>query len=193
MLTARVVVLVLWFLQPLMPFSQSLAFRSVASREETIAVEVCPPDFVTEVIRIGTFLVFGAEVRSENLELLQEVRIGIHWCIAVTSRIGDVRTVGHDVQRVRPARCRRSCCSADLASPASPLALIPMFGQCSWTCSRTGIDAEPGLILMYSAALLLTCVKFCNSFVVERERFFAGVDGRDREVRGSAVTSTVCV
>ena len=46
------------------------------------------------------FLVFGAEVRGLNLELLNEIRVRIDRRVAVAAWIGYVGAVGGDVQRV---------------------------------------------------------------------------------------------
>ena len=46
------------------------------------------------------FLFFRAKVRRQNLEFLNEIRIRIHWCIAVAARIGDVSPIRRYVERI---------------------------------------------------------------------------------------------
>jgi len=112
------------------------------------------------------FLVFSTEIRSENLKLLEEVRVGVDRRVAVAARIG-------------------TC--APSAVMSSTLAGNPFVGKgiVQWTLTAgiaVGIDTnrraivvrlvrravgtpKPGTSLMYSAALLPTWVKFCNSVV----------------------------
>src|SRR2546430_829357 len=68
--------------------------------EESAAVEIpaAGPRYSRD--ENGPLLVFSAEIRRQHLELLDEIRVGVDRCIAVTSRIGNVRAVLRDVQGV---------------------------------------------------------------------------------------------
>src|SRR5262249_36293132 len=99
--TARVIVLVLGSFLLIGYIQRVIGVQHVvAGREERAAVILLSPGLRNGCNQNRSFLVLGAEVRGEHPELLKKIRVRVHRGIAVAARIGYVRTVRGDVQRV---------------------------------------------------------------------------------------------
>ena len=62
-------------------------------------MEITPARFGYCINDDGAFGVLRAEVRSQHLELLDHVRVGVDRRCAVAARVGDVGAIRRDVDR----------------------------------------------------------------------------------------------
>ena len=72
--------------------------RIIAGRHKRIAVEAGSACFRHRGDHHRALLFLGAEVGSQNSELLQEIGVGIYRRITVTAGVGHMGSIGHDVE-----------------------------------------------------------------------------------------------
>ena len=92
--------------------------RKMAGIEITLAVVITAAGLGNGTDHRGTLGVLRAEVRREDLELLDHVGVGVHRGGAVAAGIGNVRAISSDVERVgRKSVHREGVVQSALAAP----------------------------------------------------------------------------
>ncbi len=164
--------------------------RVVSGIEEPGTVEILAAGLRDRTDYRGTLLIFSAEIRHLHLELGDHVRIRIHRRVAIAARVGDVRAIRRDVQRVGGQAVVRvgviqrtlAACIA-VAIDADGLATVIRLVRRAIRDAETRHDLDE---LGRVAADLHEVLEFLGG---ERGRFFAGIHRSDWSA--VPVTSTV--
>ena len=146
----------------------------VSSGEESIAVELRSPCFRNRADHHRALLFFRTEVRRQHLELLNEVGVRIDGCVAIAARVGDVRAVRSDVQRVCGQAVVGEC---GIQWALAPGITVGIDSDCLAVVIRLVLravfDAESGNNLDILGGVAAHLRKVLEFFGCQRKGFFA--------------------
>src|SRR6266496_1504731 len=130
-------------------------------------------------------LVLCAEIRSEDLELLQEIGVRVHRSRTVASRIRNVGAIGHDIQRVvLKAVVGEVVVQRALAAGIS--VGVDAYGlpaiACLVSSHGRGVNAESGSDLYVLSGIAADLGEVLQFLGREGKRLFAGVHRGNRKI-----------